>query len=233
MIERVCGAADSNSWASSEGGDLPSDKVDVVVTDGFTGNVALSRRRHRAHDPRPAGRSVPLFAAVADGRAAGLYPRQRLSKRIDPRRVNGGVFLGLNGTVVKSHGSADAHRASRRRSSWRRGSPRPGSAPGSPPGWQRPNRPPPPPSNRRPDRHDKLRAVPVGVGHYLPRAGGRRMPSSRRRSTPATTGSGSRSGIERRHFAAEGETTSQMAVRRRTARNPRHGRTGPRRHRRW
>ena len=32
---------------------------------------------------------------------------QRFRKRIDPRRVNGGVFLGLNGTVVKSHGSAD------------------------------------------------------------------------------------------------------------------------------
>ena len=32
----------------------------------------------------------------------------RLSRKIDPRRVNGGVFLGLNGTVVKSHGSADA-----------------------------------------------------------------------------------------------------------------------------
>lgn len=33
---------------------------------------------------------------------------RRLAKRIDPRRVNGGVFLGLDGTVVKSHGSADA-----------------------------------------------------------------------------------------------------------------------------
>ena len=33
---------------------------------------------------------------------------RRLKKRIDPRRVNGGVFLGLNGTVVKSHGGADA-----------------------------------------------------------------------------------------------------------------------------
>ena len=33
---------------------------------------------------------------------------KRLGQRIDPRRVNGGVFLGLNGTVVKSHGSADA-----------------------------------------------------------------------------------------------------------------------------
>ena len=37
------------------------------------------------------------------------YPSlRRLGKRIDPRHVNGGVFLGLNGTVVKSHGSADA-----------------------------------------------------------------------------------------------------------------------------
>ena len=37
------------------------------------------------------------------------YPSlRRLKKTIDPRRVNGGVFLGLNGTVVKSHGSADA-----------------------------------------------------------------------------------------------------------------------------
>ena len=37
-----------------------------------------------------------------------LKPLRDLRKRIDPRRVNGGVFLGLNGTIVKSHGSADA-----------------------------------------------------------------------------------------------------------------------------
>ncbi len=43
--------------------------------------------------------------------AAALLARAqlgRLQRRIDPRRVNGGVFLGLNGTVIKSHGSADA-----------------------------------------------------------------------------------------------------------------------------
>jgi phosphate acyltransferase len=43
------------------------------------------------------------FAAVL-----AMTSLKRLQKRIDPRRVNGGVFLGLNGTVVKSHGSADA-----------------------------------------------------------------------------------------------------------------------------
>ncbi len=43
------------------------------------------------------------------GGASGAEARLgRLQRRIDPRRVNGGVFLGLNGTVVKSHGSADA-----------------------------------------------------------------------------------------------------------------------------
>ena len=43
------------------------------------------------------------FAAVL-----AMSSLKRLQKRIDPRRVNGGIFLGLNGTVVKSHGSADA-----------------------------------------------------------------------------------------------------------------------------
>ena len=42
------------------------------------------------------------------GALFALTSLRRLNKRIDPRRVNGGVFLGLNGTVVKSHGSADA-----------------------------------------------------------------------------------------------------------------------------
>ena len=54
---------------------------------------------------REAFRYTPL------SRLASLlaYPAlRRLKKRIDPRRVNGGVFLGLNGTVVKSHGAADA-----------------------------------------------------------------------------------------------------------------------------
>ncbi|MEL7100821.1 MAG: phosphate acyltransferase, partial [Pseudomonadota bacterium] len=54
---------------------------------------------------RQAFRYTPLsrFAALL-----AYTSLRRLSKRIDPRRVNGGVFLGLNGTVVKSHGSADA-----------------------------------------------------------------------------------------------------------------------------
>ena len=92
-----------------EGGDIPSANVDVIVTDGFTGNIALKTGEGTASLIREflteAFRATPLskFAALL-----ALGSLKRLSKRIDPRRVNGGVFLGLNGTVVKSHGSADA-----------------------------------------------------------------------------------------------------------------------------
>ena len=92
-----------------EGGDLPSDRVDVVVTDGFTGNVALKTGEGTANmisqRLREAFRKTPLSRIAALLAATSL---RRLSKRIDPRRVNGGVFLGLNGTVIKSHGSADS-----------------------------------------------------------------------------------------------------------------------------
>jgi phosphate acyltransferase len=92
-----------------EGGDISGNRADVIVTDGFTGNVAIktgegtanlvSRRLREAFNHTWLSRLAALLA----------YPSlMRLRKKIDPRRVNGGVFLGLNGTVVKSHGSADA-----------------------------------------------------------------------------------------------------------------------------
>ena len=92
-----------------EGTDIPSDRVDVIVTDGFTGNVALKTGEGTA-------KLISDFMREAFG--AGLMSRfaallslnslKRLQRRMDPRRGAGGVFLGLNGTVVKSHGSADA-----------------------------------------------------------------------------------------------------------------------------
>jgi glycerol-3-phosphate acyltransferase PlsX len=92
-----------------EGGDMPSDRVDVIVTDGFTGNIALKTGEGTAklisdflREAFNAG-WLSRFAAIL-----ALGSLRRLRKRIDPRRVNGGVFLGLNGTVIKSHGSADA-----------------------------------------------------------------------------------------------------------------------------
>ena len=92
-----------------EGGDIPSDRVDVIVTDGFTGNVALKTGEGTASLIREFLREA--FRATHLSKIAALLAMaslKRLSQRIDPRQVNGGVFLGLNGTVVKSHGSADA-----------------------------------------------------------------------------------------------------------------------------
>lgn len=92
-----------------EGSDLMSDRVDVIVTDGFTGNIALKAGEGTAKlvgdflKEAFANSIMSKFAALL-----AMTSLKRLQKRIDPRRVNGGVFLGLNGTVVKSHGSADA-----------------------------------------------------------------------------------------------------------------------------
>ena len=81
----------------------------MIVTDGFTGNIALKTGEGTAKLIsgllREAFTYTPLSRIAA---LLSLTSMRRLSKRIDPRRVNGGVFLGLNGTVVKSHGSADA-----------------------------------------------------------------------------------------------------------------------------
>lgn len=92
-----------------EGGDLPSARVDVIVTDGFTGNVALKTGEGTANLIsgllREAYKSNPLAML---GALFSRGPLARLRNRIDPRQVNGGVFLGLNQTVIKSHGGADA-----------------------------------------------------------------------------------------------------------------------------
>lgn len=92
-----------------EGVDISGDLADVIVTDGFTGNVAIKTGEGTAS--LIGTRMREAFGYSILSRIAALLAftsLQRLKARIDPRRVNGGVFLGLNGTVVKSHGSADA-----------------------------------------------------------------------------------------------------------------------------
>ena len=92
-----------------EGGDIPGASVDVIVTDGFTGNIALKTGEGTASligDFLKQAFRYSIFSRIAS--ALALSSLRRLRRRIDPRSVNGGVFLGLNGTVVKSHGSADA-----------------------------------------------------------------------------------------------------------------------------
>ena len=92
-----------------EGTDLCEGTVDVVVTDGFTGNVALKTAEGTARFIkdmlRGAFKSSPIAMLGAFLAAPAL---KAMAKRIDPGTGNGGPLLGLRGIVIKSHGGADA-----------------------------------------------------------------------------------------------------------------------------
>ena len=109
LIEKNSDGSSFSFVGFVEGDDITTDKADVIVTDGFTGNVALKTGEGTAaligNLLKEAFAYTPLSRLASFLAVTSL---RRLRKRIDPRRVNGGVFLGLNGTVVKSHGSADA-----------------------------------------------------------------------------------------------------------------------------
>ncbi|MFD1159526.1 phosphate acyltransferase PlsX [Roseovarius aestuarii] len=92
-----------------EGRDIPGNVCDVIVTDGFTGNVALKTGEGIASLISDLLKEAFKYSPLSRLASVLAYTSlQRLKKRVDPRRSNGGVFLGLNGTVVKSHGAADA-----------------------------------------------------------------------------------------------------------------------------
>ncbi|MBT3238811.1 MAG: phosphate acyltransferase PlsX [Rhodospirillaceae bacterium] len=92
-----------------EGDDIAKGTVDVIVTDGFTGNIALKTAEGTARMfgsfLKDALHSTPISMA------GGLLAKPALNKlrmRLDPSRYNGAMFLGLNGICVKSHGGTDA-----------------------------------------------------------------------------------------------------------------------------
>ena len=91
-----------------EGDDIGKGTVDVVVTEGFAGNIALKTAEGTARQIAGylrAAMSRTLMAKVGYVLAKGAF--DRLREKMDVRKSNGGVFLGLNGIVVKSHGGAD------------------------------------------------------------------------------------------------------------------------------
>src|SRR5438477_1654957 len=92
-----------------EGDDIGRGKVDVVVTEGFAGNIALKTAEGTA---RQIGEYLKgAMSRSLSARIGYLFARSafaQLRQRMDPRRANGGAFLGLNGIVIKSHGGTDA-----------------------------------------------------------------------------------------------------------------------------
>ena len=92
-----------------EGNDIYSGKVDVIVCDGFTGNIALKASEGVAEFISYHARAE--FEKSLYGRTAALISMpilRAIRRKIDPRRYNGATLLGLRGIVVKSHGSADS-----------------------------------------------------------------------------------------------------------------------------
>jgi len=92
-----------------EGDDIGTGKVDVVVTEGFAGNIALKSAEGTARqigEYLRAAMTRSLRARIGYLLARSAF--RELRDRMNPNRVNGGVFLGLNGIVIKSHGGTDA-----------------------------------------------------------------------------------------------------------------------------
>jgi glycerol-3-phosphate acyltransferase PlsX len=104
----LMGAAPINYVGFVEGHDIFSDKVDVVVTDGFTGNIALKAMEGAAR--YISGILREEFTRNTGRKLGALMAKPSLDAlrtRLDPGRYNGATMVGLNGIVVKSHGGTD------------------------------------------------------------------------------------------------------------------------------
>ena len=91
-----------------EGDDIGQGAVDVVVTEGFAGNIALKTAEGTAKQIAEYLRDA--MGRTLSSRIGYLLARKAfktLKDKVDPSKINGGVFLGLNGVVIKSHGSTD------------------------------------------------------------------------------------------------------------------------------
>lgn len=92
-----------------EGNDIGKGTVDVVVTEGFSGNIALKAAEGTARQMAKILREAMSSSWLTKlGYLFSISAFRQLKQKMDPGRVNGGVLLGLNGVVIKSHGGTDA-----------------------------------------------------------------------------------------------------------------------------
>jgi glycerol-3-phosphate acyltransferase PlsX len=109
LLEQAQSSHDLNYVGFIEGDKIYADDADVIVADGFVGNVALKSSEGVARLIRQYLKQEFMSSPLS--KVMGLLAApvlKRLGKRIDPRRYNGASLLGLRGIVIKSHGSADA-----------------------------------------------------------------------------------------------------------------------------
>ena len=92
-----------------EGNEIKNGDVQVIVTDGFTGNVALKTAEGTANFiTTEIKKSFSSSILSKIGYLFSYFAFKEIKKKLDPRKYNGAIFLGLNAPVVKSHGGADA-----------------------------------------------------------------------------------------------------------------------------
>ncbi|MBP9904267.1 MAG: phosphate acyltransferase PlsX [Rhodoferax sp.] len=109
LLRAASAAGDLNFYGNVEGNDIFRGTVDIVVCDGFVGNVALKASEGLAGMIVDFLRKEFSRNLLTKAAAVVAYPIiAALKKRMDHRRYNGGALLGLRGLVFKSHGSADA-----------------------------------------------------------------------------------------------------------------------------
>jgi len=93
----------------SEGNTIMSGEANVIVTDGFTGNVALKTAEGTAKfitDSLKKSLTENIFTKIS--LIFSYFSLKKFKQKLDPRKYNGAIFLGLNGPVVKSHGGRDS-----------------------------------------------------------------------------------------------------------------------------
>ena len=92
-----------------EGNNITKGDCNVIVTDGFTGNIALKTAEGTANfltDNLKKALSANIFSKISS--LLSYFPLKKFKNKLDPRKYNGAIFLGLKGPVVKSHGSTDS-----------------------------------------------------------------------------------------------------------------------------
>ena len=91
-----------------EGNELMNGNVNVIVSDGFTGNVALKTAEGTANfitDELKKALSGNMIGKISS--LINIFNLRKFKKRLDPRYYNGAIFIGLDSPVVKSHGGTD------------------------------------------------------------------------------------------------------------------------------
>ena len=108
-LKHICKLGDFQFDGFIEGNKIMDGNSNVIITDGFTGNIALKTAEGTAKfitDELKASLTENIISKISI--LFSYFALKKFKKKLDPRKFNGAIFLGLKGPVVKSHGSTDA-----------------------------------------------------------------------------------------------------------------------------